>query len=453
MIRIKKGLDLPIAGRPEQIIKAAAAPKSVAVLGIDFAGLKPRLEVKVSDTVAKGQVLFTDKRLPSIRFTAPGAGTVKAINRGERRVLLSVVIELADNETEIRFKSYSDAELASLQRSDIIDQLLKSGQWIALRARPFNKVADPESVPHSLFVTAIDTNPLAPAIEALIAGQEKDFVNGLRIVAKLTDGDVFLCKSPATRLPEADIGNLVIREFSGPHPAGNVGTHIHYLDPVYLGKSVWHIGLQDVIAVGTLFSTGRLYTDRIAALAGPSVVKPRLVKTRIGAALGDQCVGELIAGENRIVSGSVLSGHTAQGATAYLGRYHQQISVLPEDRKREFLGWLSPGLNRFSVKPIFLSKFIPGRTFAFTTSTRGEIRPIIPSGNFEKVMPLDIMPLFLLRALAVEDIEEAENLGCLELDEEDLALCAFVCPSKLEFGPLLRRNLEQIEAEYQGEEL
>ncbi|MGR9044473.1 MAG: Na(+)-translocating NADH-quinone reductase subunit A [Gammaproteobacteria bacterium] len=453
MIRIKKGLDLPVAGRPEQIIKAAAAPKSVAVLGIDFAGLKPRLEVKESDTVAKGQVLFTDKRMPSIRFTAPGAGTIKAINRGERRALLSVVIELADNETEIRFTSYSDAELASLQRSDIIDQLLKSGQWIALRARPFNKVADPEIVPHSLFVTAIDTNPLAPAIEALIAGQEKDFVNGLRIVAKLTDGNVFLCKSPATRLPEADIGNLVIREFSGPHPAGNVGTHIHYLDPVYLGKSVWHIGLQDVIAVGKLFSTGRLHTDRIAALAGPSVVKPRLVKTRIGAALGDQCVGELIAGENRIVSGSVLSGHTAQGSTAYLGRYHQQISVLPEDRKREFLGWLSPGLNRFSVKPIFLSKFIPGRTFAFTTSTRGEIRPIIPSGNFEKVMPLDIMPLFLLRALAVEDIEEAENLGCLELDEEDLALCAFVCPSKLEFGPLLRRNLELIEAQYQGEEL
>ena len=240
---------------------------------------------------------------------------------------------------------------------------------------------------------------------------------------------------------------MAVYNFSGPHPAGNVGTHIHFLDPVRRGKTVWHIGVQDVIAVGKLFSTGQLSVDRIVSLAGPSVKKPRLCRTRIGASLEDLIANELVPGEQRIISGSVLSGFHAREATAYLGRYHQQISVLPEDRNRELLGWLNPGLNRFSIKRVVASRFLPNRVYDFTTSTNGEIRAIIPSGNYERVIPLDIMPFFLIRALAVEDIEEAENLGCLELDEEDLALCAYVCPSKLEFGPMLRRNLELIEEE------
>ncbi|MGR9115670.1 MAG: Na(+)-translocating NADH-quinone reductase subunit A [Gammaproteobacteria bacterium] len=455
MIKIRRGLDLPLSGQPKQIVENAATPKTVAILGIDYVGLKPKLAVKQFDSVIKGQLLFNDKRIPSLRFTAPGSGIVTAINRGERRALLSVVIELSDRDSgeAVQFKSYSDAEIVTLPREDIVEQMLASGQWTALRTRPFDKVADPETVPHSVFITAIDTNPLAPAAAPIMAGHEQDWVNGIRLLAKLTDGKIFLCKRPQTQFPEAGIDNLVTEDFAGPHPAGNVGTHIHFLDPVYLGKSVWHIGLQDVIAVGRLFTTGQLYTDRIAALAGPAVKSPRLIKTRIGAALADHCAGELIAGDHRIISGSVLSGHTASGATGFLGRYHQQISVLSEDRERKFLGWLGPGLKRYSIRPIFLSRFTPGARFEFTTSTNGEVRAIIPSGSFEKVMPLDIMPLFLLRALAVEDFEEAESLGCLELAEEDLALCAFVCPSKLEFGPLLRRNLELIEAQSQGEAL
>ena len=210
-------------------------------------------------------------------------------------------------------------------------------------------------------------------------------------------------------------------------------------------KSVWHIGLQDVIAVGKLFTTGKLYTDRIVSLAGPSVKNPCLIKTQIGASIVDQTNGELIEGENRIISGSILSGHHANGPLAFLGRYHQQISVIPENRQRKFLGWLNPGLNLYSFKNVMLSCLIPGKKFAFTTSMQGEVRAILPNGNYERVMPLDIMPFFLIRALAVNDTEEAEKLGCLELDEEDLALCAFVCPSKQEFGPMLRKNLSLIE--------
>lgn len=452
MIRIKKGLDLPIKGGPEQIVKATASPKTVAILGFDYIGLKPQMAVQESDPVIKGQLLFTDKRMPAVRYTSPGTGYVKAINRGERRALLSVVIELTDSEEEVRFEPYPEDRLGALKREQIIDRLLESGLWTALRARPFNKTANPETAPHALFITAMDTNPLAPAIEPLLAGHERDFVNGARILARLTEGKVFLCKHPKTAVPEMDIKNLIVAEFSGPHPAGNVGTHIHFLAPVHLGKIVWHIGVQDVIAVGKLFTAGRLHVERIVALAGPSVLKPCLIRTRIGACLDAPCLGELAGTENRIISGSVLSGHQAEGATAFLGRYHQQISVLPEHRQREFLGWLNPGLHLYSIKNVVLSKFIPGSTYDFTTSTHGDIRAIIPNGNYERVMPLDIMPLFLLRALAVQDIEEAENLGCLELAEEDLALCSFVCPSKLDFAPLLRRNLEMIEEEILGSE-
>lgn len=445
MVRIKKGLDLPIPGRPDPNLSEAKQTGTVAVLGSDFVGLMPTMAVKVGDRVLKGQLLFTDKRRPAVRCTAPGTGEVIAIHRGRKRALVAVVIALAGNE-EIEFRAYPEHRLGALKPEVIIEQLLQSGLWTALRTRPYSKVADPSVPPHSIFITAMDTNPLAPAIDRILAGNERDFSHGVRLIARLTSGKVFLCKGPELRIPEMDIDNLVVEEFHGPHPAGNVGTHIHFLDPVHRNKIVWHIGLQDVIAVGRLFTTGRLSVDRVVSLAGPSVQRPRLLRTRIGASIEDLVKGEIEEGEHRVISGSVLSGHQCAGLTAFLGRYHQQIAVLPEYPKREFLGWLNPGLNLYSVKNIVLSKLIPGRKFAFTTSTHGEERAILPNYDYERVMPLDILPLFLLRALAVGDVEEAENLGCLELDEEDLALCAFVCPSKQEFGPLLRRVLHWIES-------
>ena len=446
MIKIKKGLNLPIKGEPRQSTSEAIPVKTIAIVGCDYHGIKPEMAVKVSDPIKKGQLVFSDKRIPAIHFTSPGTGFIKAINRGERRTLLSVVIELSGTE-EVVFNSYSSEQLLGLNRQQIITQLLESGLWTALRERPFSRIANPEHKPHSIFITAMDTNPLAPAIDQILNGNETDFETGANLVSRLTDGQVFFCKAPGTKIPVPAIKNLSLQIFKGPHPAGNVGTHIHFLDPVYRGKTVWHIGIQDIISVGKLFSTGKLFTDRIISFAGPSIKNPRLIKTRLGAAVDELSSGELVEGEHRIISGSILSGYHAIGETAYLGRYHQQISILPEFRKRKLFGWLSPGLNQYSIKNIVLSKFIPGRKCDFTTSTHGDVRAILPSGNYERIMPLDILPLFLIRALAVDDLEEAENLGCLELDEEDLALCAFVCPSKQDFGPMLRRNLVQIEEE------
>lgn len=446
MINIKQGLDLPISGAPEQTIKTTKQPKRVAVLGPDFVGMKPTMEIRVADRVKKGQVLFTDKKCPSVRYTAPASGTIEAIPRGDKRALLAVVIKVTEDD-EIAFNKHTPAKLADLTRDKIIEELLESGQWTALRARPFSKTADPECVPHSIFVTAMDTNPLAPSMNVILKGCESDFAHGIQLIAKLTDGSVFVCKDPKTTLPKLDGGNVRVEEFDGPHPAGNVGTHIHFLDPVSRNKTVWHISLQDVIAVGKLFTTGKLYTERIISLAGPSVKQPHLLRTQVGAAIEEIVREELKPGDHRVISGSVLSGRTVADALGYLGRYHQQISVIAEDRERRFLGWLSPGKNLFSLKNIVLSSFYKDKTFDFTTSIHGETRAILPSGTFEDLMPMDIMPLFLMRALAVDDVEEAEALGALELDEEDLSLCAFACPSKLEFGPILRRNLTIIEKE------
>jgi len=446
MIKIKKGLDIPISGAPEQEIGETKKPKQVALLGEDYAGMKPTMEVGVGDSVKLGQLLFTDKKTPGVRYTSPGAGKVLAINRGAKRAFISIVISLSGSD-QVTFKSYSDSQIAGVKRDKIIEQLLESGLWTSIRTRPFSKVANPENTPHSIFVTAMDTNPLAPSITKVLEGKERHFNNGLKIISKLTEGSVYLCKAPETKLDLERVDNLKVEEFSGPHPAGLVGTHIHFLDPVSRSKKVWYVGAQDVAAIGEFFTSGKINTERVVALAGPSVQNPRLIKTRIGASLADITEGELKPGDNRVVSGSVLSGFTAAEERGFLGRYHQQISVLPEGKQREFLGWLSPGFNLYSVKNIVVSKLIPGKKYDFNTSRNGDVRAIVPSGNYEKVMPLDIMPLFLLRALAVDDLEDSEKLGALELDEEDLALCTYVCPSKLDYGPILRRNLTTLEKE------
>jgi Na+-transporting NADH:ubiquinone oxidoreductase subunit A len=446
LTKIKKGLDVPITGQPEQVISDGNVPRRVAVLGEDYVGMKPTMAVKVGDQVKIGQLLFTDKKMPQVRYTAPGAGKVTEINRGEKRKLLSIVIEV-NGEEDIAFTSYKEEQLDGLDRDVIKKQLLESGLWTALRVRPLSKVADPDTMPHSIFITAMDSNPLAPSVEKIIEVNKQNFLSGLKILSKLTEGKLYLCKYPGTNIPTADIPQLTVEEFSGPHPAGLVGTHIHFLDPVGKQKSVWYINPQDVIAIGYLFSTGKLFLERIISLAGPGAKNPRLIRTRQGAAVEDIVLGETQEGEIRAISGSVLSGHTAEGPTAYLGRYHQQVSLLPEEKKRKFFGWLSIGFNLYSFTRVMASSLIPGKKFNFTTALHGGHRSIVPIGNYEKVMPLDIIPTYLLRAVAVTDVEEAEQLGCLELDEEDLSLCTFVCPAKIDHGLNLRETLNIIEKE------
>lgn len=447
LIKIKKGLNVPIAGEPEQVISEGRRSKKVALIGYDYVGMKPTLAISVGDRVKLGQLLFTDKKSEGVKYTAPAGGKVIAINRGKKRVFESIVIECDEKEDEIIFDSYEENKLPALDPKKIKSNLIASGLWTALRARPYGKVASPAETPHSIFITAMDTNPLSPCVGKILEGKEKEFINGLSVISKLTDGKLFLCKSPGASIPEARLNSLSVEEFSGPHPAGNVGTHIHFLDPVHREKTVWHIDAQDVAAIGKFFTTGKIPVERVIALAGPSVKKPHLIKTRIGACMESITKNELTGGENRVVSGSVLSGRTAADPVAFLGRYHQQVSVLEEGRKREFLGWLSPGINLYSIKRILLSSIIPRKKFKFTTAMHGSKRAIFPIGSYESVMPMDLVISYLLRALMVDDIEEAENLGCLELCEEDVALCSFVSPSKIEYGPVLRRNLTIIEKE------
>lgn len=445
-MRIKKGLDLPITGIPQQVIEEKPVAE-VAVLGTDYIGMRLNLQVQEGDRVKRGQVLFTDKKNLDISFTAPAGGVIKAIHCGKKRLLLSVVIQADDNEEAVSFPSYPPADLANLSEQQVRENLLQSGLWSAFRARPFSKIPAPGSTPHSIFINAMDSNPLAADPVVVISEHKQGFDNGIAVLARLGAGKLYLCKTVGSAIPYPDLNQLVVQEFTGPHPASLPGTHIHMLDPVSKHKTVWSINYQDVIAIGKLFTTGELFVERVISLAGPQVKQPRLLRVRLGAAIDDLVRDELKTGENRIVSGSILYGHKASEKLAYLGRYHLQVSVLQETREKEFLSWLQPGKEKFSILNIFTSKFLPGKRFDFSTTTNGEHRAMVPVGSYEDVMPLDILPTQLLRALIVHDTDTAQALGCLELDEEDLALCTYVCPGKYDYGLLLRECLNRIEKE------
>ena len=444
---IKKGLDLPITGGPKQIIEDGNRVKSVAILGMDYVGMKPTMMVSEGDTVKLGQILFTDKKNPGVNFTSPGAGVVKSINRGEKRALQSVVINLHGSAEE-SFNQYNESELNNLTAEQVKENLLASGLWTTIRTRPYGKTPAVDSKPSSIFVTAIDTRPLAADPAVIIRARANDFANGLTVIAKLTDGKTYVCKAAG-----ADIatGNApTVAEFSGPHPAGLPSTHIHFIDPVNINKFVWHLDYQAVIAIGALFTSGRLNVERVVSLAGPTVNNPRLIRTRVGANTNDLVAGELADDvESRVISGSVLYGHTAAYWSAYMGCYSNQISVLQEGRARELFGWIVPGKDKYSALNVYTSSVDRknNRLFPLTTDKNGSNRAIVPVGIYETVMPMDVLPTPLLKSLVVGDSDQAQLLGCLELDEEDVSLFTFVDPGKHDFGPVLRANLTKIEKE------
>ncbi len=441
MIKITKGLDLPIAGAPKQTIVDGLQVNSVAIIGSDYVGMKPTMSIREGDRVKLGQVIFSDKKTPGVKYTAPASGVVSAINRGEKRALQSVVIDV-DGDDAVEFAKYDAAQAT---REQIVENLVESGLWTALRTRPFSKVPAPESKPNSIFITAMDTNPLAADPAVIIAEQKDAFVAGQQFLAKLTDGKLFLCKAAGADVPAAP--QAAVQEFSGVHPAGNAGTHIHFLDPVSEKKTVWTIGYQDVIAIGKLFETGTLWTERVVALAGPQVPAPQLIRTRLGANTDALVAGLVKDADNRVISGSVFNGRSAEGVLAYLSRYSTQISVLLEGRSRDFMGWVAPGAEKHSMLNIVTGKLSSNKLFNFTTTTNGSERAMVPVGQFEEVMPLDILPTQLLRALVVGDMDVAIALGALELEEEDLSLCTYACTGKYEYGEILRDNLTAIEKE------
>lgn len=437
-ITLTKGLDIPIDGQPRQSIEDAQPVSSVAALGRDYHGLKPTMAVQQGDQVVAGQVLFTDKRNPGVQFTSPGSGTVSAIHRGARRALQSVVISL-DGKDDVREFRAVDASDADAVRA----LLIESGFWTGFRTRPYSKVPAVDAKPIAIFVTAVDTRPLAQDPGVVLQGQADAFESGLYALASLAP-KVNVCIGSGTRVPSPVIERVQYYCFEGPHPAGLAGTHIHRLHPVSQQSQVWTVGYEDVAAIGKLVANGEFSTERVVSLAGPMVKDPRLIRTRLGAHTDDLVEGELKEGAKRVLSGSVLDGFNAQGSSAWLGRYSHQVVALADGRPRQFMHWINPLLKGwYSNLPVFVGG--GGDSISFNTSQNGSRRAMVPIGNYERVTPHDVLITQLLRALLVRDTDEAQRLGALDFDEEDLALCTFVCHSKYEYGQALRESLEIIE--------
>ncbi|MFT4629483.1 MAG: Na+-transporting NADH:ubiquinone oxidoreductase subunit A [Arenicella sp.] len=443
--KLKKGLNLPLKGRPDERIDSASTINAVAALGNDYVGLKPTMLVQDGDRVKVGTPLFEDKKNPGVVITSPASGVVNSINRGAKRALISVEIDVEGDEY-VQFDKTAEIELGDLSADQVRSTLQKSGQWAAIRTRPYGKVPAIDSVANSIFVNAMDTNPLAVDPQLIIKQHIGDFLNGVTVLSRF-GVPVYVCQAGNAQLPDSTADNAKVATFSGPHPAGLSSTHIHSIDPVNSKKTVWTIAYQDVIAIGKLFVDGQLWVERYVALGGPLVNSPRVFAARLGAKVSDLTQGRMVAGRSRVISGSVFNGHIAVGHFDFLGRYDVQVSVIEENDDREFMGWIAPGAKRFSALNIFVSSIIKPQAFEITSSQNGSPRAIVPIGVFEKMMPLDILATPLIKSILVKDTDAAQQLGCLELIEEDMALFSFVDPGKHDFGPVLRTTLSQIERE------
>ncbi|WP_028725884.1 MULTISPECIES: Na(+)-translocating NADH-quinone reductase subunit A [Paracoccus] len=441
---LRKGLDVPVLGAPEGGIENAQAVRTVAVLGQDYLGLKPRLAVQEGDIVAAGAPILAHKDTPQVQVTAPVSGRIKAINRGARRVLISVEIEVDDSAAEpVDFSGIGNADTAE----GLAERLCASGLWTSFRTRPYSKVPEPESRPAAIFVTAMDTEPLSGDAATIIADGAAAFRRGLQAITLLTEGNTYLCQRPSDRIVEGEIPGVVVAGFDGPHPAGLAGTHMHFLDAPSNSRTVWTIGYHDVIAIGRLLETGRIDSTRVVAIGGPLSARPRLVRTLAGASMTDLCAEDLATDQPvRVISGSILSGRMGDGPTAYLGRYARQITLIKEDHEQIPMGWIRPMFSKYAFQPV-LGSALKNKLFPLTSNLNGGRRAMVPIGTFEKLMPQDFLPTQLLRALLVMDTDQAQALGALELDEEDLGLCGFACPAKYEYGIALRDSLTKIEKE------
>ncbi|MEM9050081.1 MAG: Na(+)-translocating NADH-quinone reductase subunit A [Pseudomonadota bacterium] len=441
---LRKGLNVPILGAPKPGVEPGPAVRTVGLLGADYLGLKPRLSVAEGDLVGPGMPIFNDKDLPSVQVVSPVSGRVRAINRGARRVLASVEIDvLEDGPEAVDFSGLGDAETAD----GLVERLCAAGLWTAFRTRPYSRVPQPETRPAAIYVAAMDTEPLAADPDPIIRADAEAFRGGLNAVARLSEGKTYLCQGEGDPLPGSDLPGVEPVAFAGPHPAGLAGTHIHFLEPPGAAKIVWTIGYGDVIAIGKLLQTGRVDASCVIALSGPACLKPRLVRTIAGASMRDLTETDRPRDiPLRLISGSVLSGRAGEGNSAYLGRYARQITLIEEDRAQIPLGWIRPMPGKYAVQPVLGSAW-RRKLFPLTSNLNGGRRAMVPLGTFEELMPQDYLPTQLLRALLVMDTDQAQALGALELDEEDLALVGFACPAKYEYGTALRDCLTRIEKE------
>jgi Na+-transporting NADH:ubiquinone oxidoreductase subunit A len=449
IIKIKKGLDIPLLGEAEKILNSSPRSSTYGVCPPDFHGLVPKMIVKEGDRVKAGSPLFFDKYNEKIIFTSPVSGIVKDLVRGEKRRILEVTVK-ADEADE--YEDFGSADPQTLSRDKVIKKIIDSGLWPTIRQRPYSVISNPEDKPKAIFVSAFSSAPLGPDMDFLVNGQENDFQSGLNAIGKLTDGKVHLSihadqtKSSAFTAAR----NVEIHQFKGPHPAGNVGIQIHHINPINKGDLIWYVGVQDIICIGRLFEKGIYDASRIVALTGSEVLNPRYYRVVSGALISD------ISGKNirqeeglyvRLISGDVLTGKRVK-PNGYLGFYDDQVSVIPEGNKPELLGWIMPNLDKFSVSRSFPAFLTPWRKYRSNTNIRGGERPFVVTGLYEKVLPMDIMPMQLVKSIMINDIDMMEKLGIYEVAPEDLALCEYVCPSKIEIQAYIREGLDVIQREF-----
>ena len=439
-IKLKKGYDIPLQGNAEKIIAAVTDSSFFVVKPVDFPGLIPKLDVKPGDKVLAGAPLFHNKIRPEILFTSPVSGTVLSVNRGDRRKITEVLIEKDGND----HVDFEIADPLKLTREKVREQLLKSGLWPSVRQRPYHIVADPADVPKAVFISGFDTAPLAPDYNFIMDNSPAGlFQTGINAISRLTDGKINLVLNgntePSSVLRQVD--NVHISYFSGPHPAGNPGVHIHHLDPVNKGEVVWIVNLQDLIAIGRLFTEGIYKPERLIALTGSEVIHPAYYRMLSGASVKNMISSNVNPGKLRYISGNVLTG-TRIPEDGFLGYYDSQITVIPEGDYYEFFGWAVPGANKLSFYKTYLSSFLPRKNFKADTNFHGGERAFVMTGQYEKVVPMDIYPMQLFKAILSEDIDMMENLGIYEVAEEDFALCEFICPSKIEIQSIVRKGID-----------
>ena len=444
-IRLKKGLNIQLHGEADKVYANITQSETFVVRPTDFHGLTPKLTVKEGDCVNAGSVLFFDKYNERVKFTSPVSGEVVAINRGAKRRILEVVLKA---DAEVKYESFDKGSAADLNRDQIIETLLNSGLWPFIRQKPFDVIANPDDMPKAIFISTFNTAPLAADNDFVLHGMTKEFQTGLDYIKKLTQGTVHLNIDGNTNPSKVftDAKGVQINKVSGKHPAGNVGVQIHHIDPINKGDIVWYLYPQDVIAIARLFAEGKYDASRIVALTGSQVLKPRYYRTIAGASIFKMVTDNLKKGDSRFISGDVLTGNqiTKNGA---LGFYDTQVTVIPEGDYQEFLGWLAPGLDKFSISKTFFSWLRPSKKYSLDTNYHGEERAYVITGNYEKVFPMDVFPMQLIKACMIEDIKLMENLGIYEVSSEDFALCEFICTSKIEVQQIIREGLDLIKKE------
>ena len=439
-VKLKKGFDLKIKGAAERRLAGEVQSALYAVTPLDFPGLVPKLTVKQGDIVQEGTTVFVNKVIPEIKFTSPVSGTVVSVERGDRRKILEVIIERSGNE----YVDFGKNDPSKISREKVKEILMKSGLWPAIRQRPYHVIARPDLVPKSIFISGFDTAPLSPDFNFIMNNSSFSlFQDGISVLKMLTDGKVHLVLNGKGENSEVmgKTSGVEISYFSGPHPAGNVGVHIHHLDPLNKGEVIWFVNPQDVITIGRLFTEGRNCPEKIVALTGSEVINPQYYKMISGASVSGMVKANVKDGHLRYISGNVLTG-TKISADGYLRYYDSQVTVIPEGDYFEFFGWAKPGIDKFSFSKTFLSHIFPRRAYNFDTNFHGGERAFVMTGQYEKVIPMDILPMQLLKAILAQDIDQMENLGIYEVAEEDLALCEYLDPSKIEIQSIVRQGID-----------